>query len=150
MRPSATHTYENFPKMFHSFYLADYSKVSTIFWDTRYIHLLFIKFGYSNHQDHWIELNNCKHCITSWIWVIFHKNKLVYSNSVQTLIFWDKHPMKLGTMTPDPEVQSQSGWEFAHLPTQHMHPAPSDGQPWLSPTSLEIAYNRCHLVFCNL
>ena len=34
--PSAIHTYENFSKMFHSFYLADYSKVSTFFWDTRY------------------------------------------------------------------------------------------------------------------
>ena len=36
MRPSAIHTSENFPKMFHIFYLAEYSKVSTFFWDTRY------------------------------------------------------------------------------------------------------------------
>ena len=30
------HTYENVPKVFHSTYLADCSKVSTFFWDTRY------------------------------------------------------------------------------------------------------------------
>ena len=32
-RYTAIHTYENIPKMFHNFYLADYSKVSS-FWDT--------------------------------------------------------------------------------------------------------------------
>ena len=31
MRTLAIHTYENFPQMFHIFYLADYSKVSTFF-----------------------------------------------------------------------------------------------------------------------
>ena len=31
MRPSAIHTYTNFPKMFQIFYLAEYSKVSTFF-----------------------------------------------------------------------------------------------------------------------
>ena len=31
MRPFAIHTYENFLKVFHIFYLADYSKVSTFF-----------------------------------------------------------------------------------------------------------------------
>ena len=45
MRPFiAIHTYENFPKMFHFFYLADYSKVSTFFWDTRYMRQLLVHF----------------------------------------------------------------------------------------------------------
>ena len=37
MRPqSVIGTYKNLPKMFHMFYLADYSKVSISFLDTRY------------------------------------------------------------------------------------------------------------------